>query len=105
MKIKKGDTILVITGKDRKKTGKVIQVFPKANKIMVDGLNIVKKHIKPKKSGEKGQKVEVPRPFSVSNIKLICPKCKKPTRIGYSLVKKGKEKKVRVCKKCKQEIE
>jgi len=105
MKIKKGDTILVITGKDRKKTGKVVQVFPKVNKIMVDGLNIVKKHVKPKKSGEKGQKVEVPRPFSVSNVKLICPKCKKPTRIGYSLVKKGKEKKVRVCKKCKQEIE
>jgi len=105
MKIKKGDIILVITGKDRKKTGKVIQVFPKANKIMVDGLNIVKKHVKPKKSGEKGQKVEVPRAFNVSNVKLICPKCKKPTRIGYGLVKKGKEKKVRVCKKCKQEIE
>ena len=104
MKIKKDDTILVISGKDRKKTGKVAQVFPETSKIMVEGINIVKKHVKPKKSGEKGQKVEVPRAFSVSNVKLMCPKCKKPSRVGYRLVQKGKEKKVRICKKCKQEI-
>ncbi|MFH1308869.1 MAG: 50S ribosomal protein L24 [Patescibacteria group bacterium] len=105
MKIKSGDTILVISGKDKKKTGKVVQVFPEAKKIMVENINIVKKHVKPKRSGEKGQKVEVPRAFNISNAKLICPKCKKPTRVGYALVKKGKEKKVRTCKKCKQEIE
>lgn len=104
MKIRKGDTVLIISGKDKNKSGKVIQALPKDNKIMVEGINIVKKHVRPKRSGEKGQRVEVPRPLDVSNVKLICPKCKKATRIGYRLVQKGKEKKVRVCKKCKQEI-
>jgi len=104
MKIKPGDNILIISGKDRKKTGKVLEVFPKDNRLIVEGLNIVKKHVKPKKSGEKGQKVEVPRPFNISNVKLICPKCKKPCRVGYKLVKKGKENKQRICKKCNQEI-
>jgi len=104
MKIKTGDTVLLIAGKDKNKKGKVIQVFPKNNKIIVDGLNIVKKHVRPKKSGEKGQKVEVPRPFNASNVKIICPGCKKATRVGFNMIKKGKEKKVRVCKKCKQNI-
>lgn len=104
MKIKKNDTVLIISGKDRKKTGKVLEVFPKDNRIIVENINIVKKHIRPKRTGEKGQRVEVPRPLDVSNVKLICPKCKKPVRVGYRLVQKGKERKTRVCKKCKQEI-
>lgn len=104
MKIHKNDTVLITSGKDRKKTGKVLEVFPKDNRLMVENINIVKKHVKPKKSGEKGQKVEIPRPFNISNVKLICPKCKKPCRVGYKLVKKGKENKQRICKKCNQEI-
>lgn len=104
MKIRKGDTILIISGKDRAKKGKVIEVLPKENRIVVEGINIVKKHVRPKRAGEKGQRVEVPRPLDLSNVKLVCPKCKKPTRVGYKLVIKGKEKKQRICKKCKQEI-
>ncbi len=102
MKIKKGDTILIISGKDRKKTGKVLEVFPKNQKIMVEGINIVKKHVKPKRSGEKGQRVEIPRPFSISNVKLICPKCKAAARVGYRIIEK---RKYRTCKKCGQEID
>jgi len=102
MRIKKGDTVLIISGKDREKTGKVIEVFPKDQRIMVEGINIVKKHVKPKRSGEKGQRVEVPRPFNASNVKLICPKCKASTRIGSKIIEK---RKYRTCKKCGQQID
>ena len=100
MKIKKGDTILVISGKDRSKTGKVLNVFPKKEKIIVEGINLRKKHVRPKRSGEKGQIVQVPVPLYASNVKLICNKCNKAVRVGY---KKEGEKKYRVCKKCGQE--
>ena len=101
MKIRKGDTVLIISGKDRAKKGKVFQVFPKTNKIVVEGLNLRKKHVRPKKSGEKGQVAEIPGPFSASNVKLICSKCGKPSRVGYRVVDKNK---LRICKKCGQEI-
>lgn len=101
MKIKKGDTILVISGKNRGKQGKILQVFPKENRILVEGMNLRKKHQKPKKSGEKGQIVELPGPISVSNVKIVCPKCGKPARVGYKFIN---EKKYRTCKKCGQEI-
>jgi len=101
MEIKSGDTILIIAGKDKNKSGKVTEVYPKNNKVIVEGLNIVKKHVRPKKEGEKGQRVEVPRPIDVSNVQIICPKCKKPARIGHRLMEKNK---VRICKKCLQEI-
>jgi len=101
MKIKKGDTVLIITGKDRGRKGKVLQVFPKEQKVIVEGINLRKKHMKPKKSGEKGQIIEMPAPFSVSNLKLICPKCGKAVRIGY---KKEGKRKYRICKKCDKEI-
>jgi len=101
MKIKRGDTVLIISGKDQGKSGKVSEVFLKENKIIIEGLNIVKKHVRPKREGEKGQRVEVPRAIDVSNVKLICPKCKKATRIGHRVIS---ENKVRVCKKCGQEI-
>jgi large subunit ribosomal protein L24 len=104
MRIKNGDTVLIISGKDKNKSGKVVEVFPKENKLMVENLNIVKKHVRPKKSGEKGQRVEVSRAMDASSVKLICPKCKKPTRIGYRLISQGRDKKVRTCKKCGQEI-
>lgn len=101
MEIKLGDTVKIITGKDRGKNGKVTEVFPKDNKIIVENLNIIKKHIRPKKEGEKGQRVEVPRAIDVSNAQIVCPKCKKPTRIGHRVLENSK---TRLCKKCSQEI-
>jgi large subunit ribosomal protein L24 len=101
MKIKKGDTVLIISGKDRQKQGKVLNVFPVAEKLTVEGINLKKKHAKPKRSGEKGQIVEKPAAFPSSNVKLICPKCGKPTRVGYKI---AGEKKHRICKKCQAEI-
>jgi large subunit ribosomal protein L24 len=101
MKIKKNDTILIIAGKDKGKKGKVLESLPKENKIVVEGLNLTKKHQRPRRQGEKGQIVEIPRPLNISNTKLVCPKCGQGTRIGYKIV--GKEK-FRMCKKCDSEI-
>jgi large subunit ribosomal protein L24 len=101
MKIRKNDTILVVSGKDRGKKGKVLTSFPKANRILVEGVNLRKKHQKPKKQGEKGQVVLMPGPISVSNVKIVCSRCGSPARIGYRVLEKSK---VRFCKKCNQEI-
>ena len=101
MKIKKGDTVLVISGKDRGKKGKVFQALPKEGRILVEGVNLKKRHQRPKKTGEKGQIILLPASISISNAKLICPKCGKATRVGFKILEKTK---VRICKKCKQEI-
>ena len=101
MKIKKNDTVLITSGKDKGRTGKVLRVFPGKGSVLVEGINLRKKHVRPKKEGEKGQVVKVPGALSVSNVKLICPKCKKATRVGYKIEKKRKYK---ICKKCGQEI-
>jgi len=101
MKIKKGDTVLIISGKDRGKRGAVLQVFPKADRIMVEGANLKKKHRKPRKTGEKGQIINLPAALPVANSKLVCPKCGKPTRVGRKVVD---GKKYRICKKCGEEI-
>ena len=100
MKIKKGDQVLVISGKDKARKGKTLEVFPKQSRILVEGINIRKKHQRPKRSGEKGQIIEMPGSISVSNVKLICSKCGKAARVGYKIVK---GKKYRICKKCGQE--
>ena len=97
MKIRKGDTVLITSGKYRGKTGKVLKTFPKERKILVEGINLVKKHQRPRRTGEKGQIIQTPKPIDVSNAKLICPKCKKPIRISYKI---ENERKLRVCKKC-----
>ncbi|MEE8131780.1 MAG: 50S ribosomal protein L24 [Candidatus Paceibacterota bacterium] len=101
MKIRKGDTVKIITGKDRGKTGKVLKVFPKRSSILIEGLNIYKKHVRPKKQGEKGQIVLVPRPINVSNTMIVCSACNKNTRVGYRLENKNK---VRYCRKCSAKI-
>jgi len=101
MKIRKNDTILVVSGKDRGKKGKVLTAFPKINKILAEGVNLRKKHQRPKKQGEKGQVVLMPGPISVSNVKMVCPRCGNPAKIGYRVLEKNK---VRICKKCNQEI-
>lgn len=101
MKIKKNDTVLIISGKYTKKTGKVLRAFPKDNKVLVEGINLKKKHQKPRKSGDKGEIITVPVPMQVSNVKLICPKCSKAVRVGY---RKEGGKKYRICKKCDKAI-
>jgi large subunit ribosomal protein L24 len=101
MKIKKNDQVLVILGKDKGKKGKVLEVFPVPEKIIVENINLVKKHRRPRRQGEKGQVVAVPKPLHISNVKLICLKCGQATRVGYKITEAGK---FRVCKKCKQEI-
>jgi len=101
MKVKKGDTVLIISGKDRGRTAKVLKSFPKEKSVLVEGINLKSKHIKPKRQGEKGQVVKVPTPLDVSNVKIICPKCGKPARMGYKITS---DKKFRICKKCKSEI-
>jgi large subunit ribosomal protein L24 len=101
MKVKKGDQVLIIAGKDKGKQGKILTSFPEREKITVEGINLRKKHMRPKKSGEKGQIINLPGPIAVSNVKIICSKCGKATRVGYKLLE---NKKYRICKKCSQEI-
>ena len=103
MKIKTGDNVKVVKGKDRGKTGKVIQVFPKQNRLVVENLNKRTKHIKPRNKDEKGQRIEFSAPMNISNVRFICPSCKKITRIGYKISESGN--KSRVCKKCDAVIE
>lgn len=101
MKIRKGDNVLIITGKDKGKKGKVLRTIPATNKIVVEGLNVVKKHVKARRQGEKGQRVELPSPLSAGKVMLVCPKCGKNTRVGYRV---SGETKSRLCKKCGKEI-
>lgn len=99
MKLRRGDTVLVITGKDKGRKGKIEKAYPKRNKVLVMGLNVYKKHLKAQSKEKPGGIIEFSRPLAVSNVALLCPKCKKPTRVGDIIDKKGK--KHRVCKKCK----
>ena len=97
MRIKKGDTVKVLYGNDKGKTGEVLQVIPKTEKIIVKGVNIRKKHMKPKKQGDEGGIVSIECNIHSSKVAVVCPKCNKATRIGYEM---DKDQKVRVCKKC-----
>ncbi|MFH1366885.1 MAG: 50S ribosomal protein L24 [Patescibacteria group bacterium] len=101
MILKKGDNVKIIHGKDRGKKGKVLQVMIKEDKIVIEGLNMRVKNVRAKKSGEKGQRVQFAAPMHVSNVMMVCPKCQKPTRIGFKIYN---ENKLRICKKCKQEL-
>ena len=111
MNIKKNDTVKILAGKDKDKTGKVLQILPgdtsDSVKASVEGLNLLIKHLRPKKSGEKGQRIEFPAFINISNLALVCPKCGKATRVGNKIMKvEGKkDKKFRVCLKCKEIIE
>jgi len=101
MKIHTGDTVKVLSGKDRGKTGKVGRVFSMSNQVLVAGVNMVKKHVKPTR-GQEGGIIEKLLPIAVSNVMLLCPQCGEPTRIGYKF--EG-ERKQRFCKKCGAVIE
>lgn len=101
MLIKKGDTVLIISGKDKGKKAKVLRCFPKTGRVLAEGVNLRKKHQRSKKGGEKGQIIELPVPLAVSNVQIICSKCAKAARIGFKIVD---NKKYRICRKCEQEI-
>ena len=97
MRIKKGDNVQVLSGNDKGKTGEVLEIIPKTGKIIVKGVNIRKKHIKPRKQGEEGGIIPLECAIYSDKVNVVCPKCNKPTRIKYEM---DKDKKVRVCQKC-----
>lgn len=100
MKIKTGDIVQVLLGKDRGKSGKVLRVWTKETKVLIEGINVYKRHVK--KTGQhEGGILDLPKPINLSNVALICPSCKKTTRVG---VKIEANNKVRICKKCHEEI-
>lgn len=100
MKIQKNDKVKVIKGKDSGKSGSVIKVLKDKNKAIVERINMLNKHQKPKKEGEKGVKIQFASPINISNIMVICPKCGKETRVNF-MKGEGNKKKMRQCKKCK----
>ena len=102
--VKTGDTVVLLTGdaKDRGKTGKVLEVSPEEGKVIVEGLNKVKKHVKPRKAGDPSGIIETESAIYASKVQVVCPKCNKPTRIGNVVGADGK--KTRVCKKCGAEL-
>lgn len=108
MKIIKGDNVIVISGKDKGKKGKVLKSLPKDSLIIVDNINVKNKHQKPKSAGKKGEKIKVSRPIAVSSVMLICKNCNKPTRVGYKILDNLSDnkagKKIRICKKCALEL-
>lgn len=99
MKIKKDDKVKVLAGKDRGKKGRVLRVLPKHGKLVVEGLNLVVKHVRPRREGEKGQRIKMAAPIDISNAMLICPKCKKSIRVGHKVL--ADKTKKRYCRKCK----
>jgi large subunit ribosomal protein L24 len=103
MRIKKGDIVLVTTGKDAGKKGKVLRVMPGQNKVVVEGINRVKKHQKPNRAIPQGGILKIESPMNASNVMLLCNKCDKPTRIGSKIL--DNNEKVRVCKHCGEVID
>lgn len=101
MKVRTNDKVLVTAGKDKGKTGKVIRALPKENKVIVEDVNLRKRHVRPKKEGQKGQVIKKEAPVSISNVRLVCPRCERPAGVGFKFLEK---KKARICKKCGAEI-
>ncbi len=101
--IKKNDTVLVVSGDEKGKKGRVLSFEPEKNRLVVEGLNIIKKHMKPSKKYSQGGIIEKEAPLDRSNVMLVCPKCGKPTRIGNSILENGK--KIRSCKQCGEVVD
>jgi large subunit ribosomal protein L24 len=102
MKIQKNDNVIILAGKDKGKKGKVLRVLPESEKVIVEGLNIVKRHQKSRQDGKAGEVFSIPAPIHVSNVSILDPKDKKPTRVGYKIEEGGK--KVRIAKRSGQKI-
>ncbi|MFH0933034.1 MAG: 50S ribosomal protein L24 [Nitrospirota bacterium] len=101
--IKKNDTVVIITGREKGKKGRVISVFPSEDKLLIEKINIIKRHMKPSKKYTQGGIIEKEAPLHISKVMLLCPKCGKPTRIGNTVLSEGK--KARACKRCREVIE
>ena len=100
--VKTGDTVVVLSGKDKGKQGKVLAVSPKEGKVIVEKINMVSKHVKPRRMGEPGGIIQAEGAMYACKVQLVCPRCKQPTRVGHKLYEDGK--KGRICKKCGEEI-
>ena len=96
--VKTGDTVVVLSGKERGKKGKIITVSPKEGKVIIEGVNMVSKHVKPKKMGEAGGIIKAEGAMYASKVQLVCPSCDKATRIAHKISEDGKKQ--RICKKC-----
>jgi len=103
MKIKKGDTVKVLIGKDKGKEGKIEKIYPKGNRVLILGVNEYKRHVKSRARNQKSEIITITKPIPISNVAIVCPKCGKPTRIGFEVKKDNK--KVRICRKCGKEID
>lgn len=101
MKLKKGDQVVVIAGKDRGAKRKIEKIFPRLGKVLIPGVNVYKKHVKPQSEGKPGGIVDITKPLPVANVALICPKCGQRTRVGFKVSKEGKR---RICRKCQAVI-
>ena len=101
MRIKKGDNVMVLSGNDKGKTGEVLEVIQKEDKVVVKGVNVRKKHVKARKQGDESGIIPVECAIPASKVNVVCPKCGKVTKVGYRV---DKDKKVRVCKKCGAEL-
>ncbi len=101
--IKKNDNVIVLAGDEKGKKGRVLSLNSDKNRILVEGINMIKKHLKPSKKQQQGGIIDKEVLFNTSNVMLLCPKCDKPTRLGSTLLENGK--KIRVCKKCGEVIE
>ena len=97
LKLQKNDEVKIVRGKDKGKTGKVERVLPKEKKVLIPGVNEFKRHQKGRMKGQRSEIITIVKPLPVSNVKLLCPKCHQPVRVGFTL---EKDKKVRICKKC-----
>lgn len=97
MKLRSGDEIKVVLGKDKGKTGKVEKLYPKEDKVLVGGVNQYKRHMKGQYQGQKSEIVTLTKPLPVASIALVCPRCHKVTRVGFEITKTGKD---RICRKC-----
>lgn len=102
MKLKTGDKVMVIAGKDRGKKGKILQTFPHAERVVVEGVNILKKHVRSRRQGQKGQIIELAAPLAAAKVMFFCSRCEKAVRLGYRLG--SDKKKERLCKKCRETV-
>ena len=103
MKIRKNDTVVVIAGKDKGKKGKVRRTLPKKNRVLVEGLNMIRRHSRARRAARQAGIIELEAPIHVSNVMLLCDRCAKPTRVGFKILDDGK--KVRICRSCQEVID
>jgi len=101
MKYKKGDQVKVVAGKDKGKTGKILKILTGEDKVLVEGVNQYKRHVKARTQNQKSEIITITKPLPVANVAFVCPKCKKTARVGYAI--QGKEK-MRMCKQCGKTI-